>query len=183
MGRKKLIDRDAVLNAAEEILRTQGAAALTIDAVAKAMEITKGGVQYCFGNKEGMVKALLDRWCAEYEKKMQEVLGGKEDSESMIWGNLEVSQELSHTLDSKAASVLAVIYQSPNERKQLQEWYNEMLSGLDTRTERGRLARLAFYAGEGIFALRSLGLVQVSSEEWREILSDILALRTKDNNE
>lgn len=179
MGRKKLIDRDAVLDAAEEILRTQGAAALTIDAVAKAMDITKGGVQYCFGNKEGLVKALLDRWCVEYEKMMQAVLGGKKDSESLIWANLEVSQELSHTLDSKAASVLAVMYQSPNERKQMQEWYKEMLSGLDTRTEQGRLARLAFYAGEGVFALRSLGLVQISSKEWHEVLSDILALKAK----
>lgn len=183
MGRKKLIDRDAVLDAAEEILRTQGAAALTIDAVAKAMDITKGGVQYCFGNKEGMVKALLDRWCVEYEKKMQAVLGGKEDAESLIWANLEVSQELSHTLDSKAASILAVMYQSPGERGILQDWYKDILSRLDTSTERGRMVRLAFYAGEGIFALRSLGLIQISSGEWREVLSDILALRTKDENE
>lgn len=183
MGRKKLIDRDAVLDAAEEILRTQGAAALTIDAVAKAMDITKGGVQYCFGNKEGLVKALLERWWVDYEKKMQVVLNGKEDAESLIWACLEVSHEQSHTLDSKAASILAVLYQSPSERGMMQDWYKGILSKLDTSTESGRRARLAFYAGEGLFALRSLGLVQVSSDEWREVLSDILSLRTKGENE
>ncbi|VEA73956.1 Bacterial regulatory proteins, tetR family [Serratia rubidaea] len=48
MGRQRSIDRDRVLDAAEEIIATQGASGLTIDSVAKAMGISKGGVQYCF---------------------------------------------------------------------------------------------------------------------------------------
>jgi AcrR family transcriptional regulator len=45
MGRYQPVDRDKVLDAAEAILRTRGIAALTIDAVAKAAGISKGGVQ------------------------------------------------------------------------------------------------------------------------------------------
>ncbi|SQI41513.1 Uncharacterised protein [Serratia plymuthica] len=37
MGRQRSIDRDKVLDAAEEIVANQGAAGLTIDSVAKAM--------------------------------------------------------------------------------------------------------------------------------------------------
>lgn len=44
MGRQRIIDREKVLEAAEEIVINQGATALTIDAVAKAMGISKGGV-------------------------------------------------------------------------------------------------------------------------------------------
>lgn len=43
MGRQRSIDRDKVLDTAEEIVATRGAAGLTIDAVAKAMGISKGG--------------------------------------------------------------------------------------------------------------------------------------------
>lgn len=49
MGRRRTIDRDQLLDAAEAVIAREGAAGLTIDAVAKEMGITKGGVQYCFG--------------------------------------------------------------------------------------------------------------------------------------
>lgn len=62
MGRQRSIDRDKVLDTAEEIVATQGAAGLTIDAVAKAMGISKGGVQYCFGSKDALIDAMFDRW-------------------------------------------------------------------------------------------------------------------------
>lgn len=51
MGRRRTIDRDQLLDAAEAVIAREGAAGLTIDAVAKEMGITKGGVQYCFGTK------------------------------------------------------------------------------------------------------------------------------------
>lgn len=42
MGRHKRIDRTSVLDAAEQIVRTQGIASLTIDAVARAAGVTLG---------------------------------------------------------------------------------------------------------------------------------------------
>lgn len=66
MGRKRSIDRDKVLDVAENIVHQQGVSALTIDAVAKAMEISKGGIQYCFGNKEALIDAMFDRWEKAY---------------------------------------------------------------------------------------------------------------------
>ena len=43
--------------AAEAIVVSKGAAALTIDALAKAMNISKGGVQYAFTSKDVLVSA------------------------------------------------------------------------------------------------------------------------------
>lgn len=54
MGRRRTIDRDQLLDAAEAVIAREGAAGLTIDAVAKEMGITKGGVQYCFGTKDAL---------------------------------------------------------------------------------------------------------------------------------
>lgn len=68
MGRQRTIDRDKVLDAAENIVLNQGAAALTIDAVAKSMGISKGGVQYCFGNKDALIDAMFERWGYTYEQ-------------------------------------------------------------------------------------------------------------------
>lgn len=68
MGRQRIIDREKVLEAAEEIVINQGATALTIDAVAKAMGISKGGVQYCFGNKDALIDAMFERWASPMMK-------------------------------------------------------------------------------------------------------------------
>lgn len=55
MGRQRTIDREKLLEAIFDIVMEQGAAALTIDTVAKKMGISKGGVQYCFSSKEAMI--------------------------------------------------------------------------------------------------------------------------------
>lgn len=75
MGRQRSIDRDKVLDIAEEIVATQGAAGLTIDAVAKAMGISKGGVQYCFGSKDALIDAMFDRWGSAYETLFKAIAG------------------------------------------------------------------------------------------------------------
>ena len=75
MGRTRRIDRDKVLDAAERIVAEEGPSSLTIDAVAKAMGITKGGVQYCFGSKDALVSALLTRWSAEYDAEVADRAG------------------------------------------------------------------------------------------------------------
>ena len=61
MGRRRTIDRDQLLDAAEAVIAREGAAGLTIDAVAKEMGITKGGVQYCFGTKDALIDAIFER--------------------------------------------------------------------------------------------------------------------------
>eukprot|EP01031_Cornospumella_fuschlensis_P052777 gene52777-64487_t len=80
MGRRPTINRNDVLQAAEHIVATRGAAALTIEAVATAAGISKGGVQSCFGTKEALIGAMLDRWFEDYAAGLKAALAGGEDS-------------------------------------------------------------------------------------------------------
>ncbi len=74
MGRPRTIDRDKVLEAAEAIVLREGATALTFEAVAKASGITKGGLQYCFGTKDDLVAALVERWMTAMDAELAESL-------------------------------------------------------------------------------------------------------------
>nr|WP_272214455.1 TetR/AcrR family transcriptional regulator [Marinicella sp. W31]MDC2880065.1 TetR/AcrR family transcriptional regulator [Marinicella sp. W31] len=67
MGRKPTISRDGLLTIAEDIVNTEGPQALTIDALAKAAGISKGGVQYSFSSKDELVKGLVDRWTTQFD--------------------------------------------------------------------------------------------------------------------
>lgn len=53
--------RDRVLDAYETLLIEQGPASATLDAVAAAAEVSKGGLLYHFGSKDALVEGLLGR--------------------------------------------------------------------------------------------------------------------------
>jgi AcrR family transcriptional regulator len=54
--------RERILEAAERVVSDVGAARLTLDAVAQAAAISKGGLLYHFPSKEALVTALAERY-------------------------------------------------------------------------------------------------------------------------
>ena len=53
--------RDRVLDAYESLLLEQGPSGATLDAVASAADVSKGGLLYHFGSKDALVNGLLER--------------------------------------------------------------------------------------------------------------------------
>lgn len=176
MGRKKTIDRDALLDAAEEIVRTQGAAALTIDALAKALGITKGGVQYSFGTKDALIDAMFERWGASYDRQFRAIAGDNPDPVTAVRAHIEATRRSDVPSASKAASFMAALLQTPEDLASTRAWYRSRIAKLDMASEEGRRARLAFLATEGAFMLRFFHLMDIGEEEWASILTDIAAL-------
>lgn len=75
MGRKPTITCEGLIELAEEIVRGEGAAGLTIDALAKRAGISKGGVQYSFSSKDDLIRALIERWTHQFDA----LLGAMDD--------------------------------------------------------------------------------------------------------
>ncbi|GAA0597889.1 TetR/AcrR family transcriptional regulator [Caenispirillum bisanense] len=175
MGRRKTIDPEALLDVAEEIVTTQGAAALTIDALAKAAGITKGGVQYSFGTKQALLDAMFKRWGQSYDRQFERIAGADPDPVTAVRAHVEATRQSDDASNAKAASLMAVLLQTPEHLDSTRRWYRERLAGLDPTTEEGRRARLAFFATEGAFTLRFFGLMDIDEAEWASILADISA--------
>ncbi|GGE21377.1 TetR family transcriptional regulator [Aureimonas endophytica] len=176
MGRRRSIDRDRVLDIAEGIVAEHGAGALTIGAVAEAAGITKGGVQSCFGTKEMLIAAMLERWMAEDDSRFAALAGPDPSPRRRLRAHVETTEHYDRLAQTRVASLLATLLQTPEQVAGMRTWYAARLAGLDPDTEEGRRARLAFLAGEGAFHLRFLGLLPIDSREWREIFADIRAL-------
>ena len=62
--------RTALLDAALTVVRRDGAAALTLDAVAAEAGVSKGGVLYHFGSKRALIDGLLERWLDEFGARL-----------------------------------------------------------------------------------------------------------------
>ena len=56
--------RDRILDAFEELLVQQGERGTTLEAVASAAGVSKGGLLYHFGGKDALVEGLLERMAA-----------------------------------------------------------------------------------------------------------------------
>jgi len=64
--------RDRILEAAEQLVAEQGASNLTLDAVAQAAGVSKGGLLYHFPSKDALLMGMLDRHCEQMDQRCAE---------------------------------------------------------------------------------------------------------------
>lgn len=175
MGKAKSIDRDQMLDVVERIIIQNGASALTIEAIAKAMGISKGGVQSCFGNKKGIINALIERWNRRYDEACRKKTGkdpGEASPVERIKEHVTITSEEESLLQS-AACHLIILLESTELRDWLKRWHDERIGALTGGTEEDRRARIAYLATEGAFFLKYFGIATFSEQEWKDVFSDI----------
>lgn len=175
-GRPRTIDRDKVLDAAEAVVKRTGASGLTIEAVAREAGITKGGVQYCFGSKDSLINAMLQRWCDGFDAAVRTIAGSDADAVATLRGHVEANRRTDAAENSRSSAMMAALLQTPSQIAETRNWYTRRLSGLDVGRQEARRARLAFLASEGVFYLRAFDLVALDDAEWSDILNDISTL-------
>ena len=169
MGRKPTITREGLLEIAERIVRSEGAAGLTIDALAKAAGISKGGVQYSFSSKDDLIRALIDRWTHQFD----DLLGGIDDvpPADLVREYTEVMRSSQAAMNAKMAGLMIAYIQNPQNIMETREWYRSMFERLGGATDDARAARVAMLAVEGLFLLRIAGIDE--NGEWSSFLDDV----------
>ncbi|WP_222184300.1 TetR/AcrR family transcriptional regulator [Geminicoccus harenae] len=173
MGRRRRIDRSAVLAAAEAVIAEAGAAGLTIDAVAARAGISKGGVLYCYPSKRALVDALLERDLGGFAADARRLAGSDPDAPvARLLGHVAATRAEPEGCRAKAASLLTAAIRTPGEQEPIRADYRRILAGADTGTAEGRRALLAFFAAEGMFLLRGLGFVSLPAEDWDLLLAE-----------
>jgi len=68
--------RDRILDAAEQLVAAQGASNLTLDAVAQAAGVSKGGLLYHYPNKDALLAAMIERHCDDLDERCARELDG-----------------------------------------------------------------------------------------------------------
>ncbi len=70
--------RDRILDALQDILINEGYTAVTLEAVARAASVSKGGLLYHFPSKAALLTGLIDRLSALAEEEFREAREGGE---------------------------------------------------------------------------------------------------------
>lgn len=163
MGRKKTIDREQVLAAAERLVAERGAGSLTIGLVAEAAGIAKGGVQSAFGTKEGLIAAMLKRWLVDEQQRFADKAGEHPTPLDRAWAHLQTTRRTMAT-QARVASLLAALVQSPEHLTGARKWYQDRVGDL---------------AAEGAVFLRHLRLLPIDQKARDDIFSDLYALLSR----
>ena len=73
MNKKKTSKRDLLLAAANQIVLEQGAAQLTLDAVASDAGVSKGGLLYHFPSKEALISGMIEHAIDDFERRIDDI--------------------------------------------------------------------------------------------------------------
>ena len=175
MGRSRKLDRQALLDAAQEVLSRDGASNLTIEAVAANAGVGKATVLYDYKNKHALVRAMLERRIEDEGERLGQIRAALDDGpDNPIHAWIRAAlRPLSRQDRTIGIGLMAELTSDP-ELNQLSRGFiqNNIEQAVDTATEPGG-ARLAFLAVEGLKMLDYLGLHQWSRAEIEAIIDDI----------
>ncbi len=169
MGRKPTITREGLLAIAETIVRNDGATALTIDALAKAAGVSKGGIQYSFASKDDLIHALVGRWTDQFDK----MLGDTDElsPSDLVRKYIQVMRTSQPTMNAKMAGLMIAYIQNPKNLQETRDWYRAIFERLSGDTHEAQAARVALLAVEGLFLLRIAGIDE--DGEWSTFMDDV----------
>src|SRR5580704_15178811 len=171
LTRKKEIDRDRILDAAESVILESGGRNFTLDAVAARAGISKGGLVYSFATKDGLVRAALEREVTRFQEAVGRRLGGKPISPfELVLAHIEEALDEDDAATRKAAFLVTALVHAPDMMEPARRYYRALLDPLLSDSGDAQDVRHALLAVEGLFLLRGLGFVEFSAEEHRSVL-------------
>ena len=171
MTRKKEIDRDRILDAAERVILESGGRNFTLDAVAERAGISKGGLVYSFATKDGLVRAALEREITRFQGAVRQRLGGGPvEPFELVLAHIDEALDEDDAATRKTAFLVTALVHAPDMMEPARRYYRALLDPLLSDSGVAHQVRHALLAVEGIFLLRGLGFVEVSAEEHKSVL-------------
>lgn len=175
MGRKRTIDRDAVLDAAERVVARDGAANLTLDAVASEAGISKASVLYDAKTKQAVIEAVVRRAFQrdnDHHAQVERDLHGMENL--AIRGRIDAAAEPPpEAFKPVALNLSAALTLDKDLRRQMQEHQAATIERVLETSNSPRGALLAYLALEGLKFLEYLDFHSFASEERARLIAEI----------
>jgi AcrR family transcriptional regulator len=178
MGRKRVIDQDQILDAAEAVVARDGASRLTLEAVAAAAGISKASVIYDFKSKQALIEAVVAR-AVRHDNAFNAGMIALRDGapNAVIHGRIDAAAApLPDEFRAVALNLCAALAQDRQLRQAIQANQAAVIDSIRQTSPKPRSALLAYLALEGLKLLESLDYHSWPGDERARILADIHSL-------
>ncbi|HEX7012387.1 MAG TPA: TetR/AcrR family transcriptional regulator [Steroidobacteraceae bacterium] len=168
--------RDRILEAAERVVGETGAAKLTLDAVAQAAGVSKGGLLYHYPTKEALLGALAERYVRSMEQCVEAAKGGLSEGDHGRDLKACIVGALASGSRSKAmgAALLAAAANDPTLLDVIREravLFTEHLAASSSDFARAAIVMLAV---DGLMMRESLRISPFTDEQREQIVHELL---------
>lgn len=169
-------NRDAILDAADQLVAAEGAGHLTFDALSQTTGISKGGLLYHFKSKDYLLQAMLKRRVERYEvlreKYHQQFADDpKGELKSILLAALDTDAECSRL----GSGMLAAAATNPELLEPLKGHMALTLQRLE-RIAGSKVGKTLFYAVHGVRLFEQLNLCDACVHEREDFAQHLLKL-------
>lgn len=175
MGRKRIIDQQKILDAAQAVVARDGAARLTLDAVALEAGISKGAVVYDYRSKQALLQAMVGR-AVETDNAFNRAAAEpyKDGGSEIIRGRIAAAaQPFPEPFRLIALNICAALAQDEQLRQAIQANQKAVIADIARTSTQPRGALLAYLALEGLKLLETLDYHRWPDEERTRLLSEM----------
>lgn len=177
--KSKSVTRDALLEAANQIVIDQGSEALTLEAVARKAGVSKGGLLYHFPNKEALIVGMLQQLIDMFESEMQQELEQDDSPELGRW--LRAYIRATCRFDDQRvpvyASLMAAVAVNPELLKPVQVRFDQWQEKAETNGIDPTIANMILLALDGLWFNHILGTAP-SETRRQEVIAALLKMAT-----
>ncbi len=165
------------MDAAEQVVREEGASRMTMDAVALKAGVSKGGLMYHFPSQRDLLKAMLDRftehWDARAAKAHAELPAGTDrEIKSYILAWFGLGGEYQRT----ASALLATITRDPGLLKVVRKTHMESMTKILKTAPSPERATILLLATQGMWMSELLNISPFTNHERARIKRTLLRL-------
>jgi AcrR family transcriptional regulator len=108
------VRREAILRAALELVREQGAHALTLDAVARHAGVSKGGLIHHFNTKEALVRGVIDASTAALHHQIESAYDASPDRSPGSFTRIYIETTLRHAAEGYLLPLFELVARDPS---------------------------------------------------------------------
>ncbi len=169
--------RDAILDAAEAVVKDAGAAHLTLDAVAERAGVSKGGLLYNFPSKDALVEGMIARCVDRFEADRRRAEAG-----ATLKGSRSLRAYVETSLNDRSrprqvnTALLAAGANNPKLLAPLREFNHGLFTELASRRESFARAVAVVLATHGLWLLETLDLSPLNASQRRQVVEAMLAM-------
>lgn len=169
--------RNDILDAAQRVVAREGAANLTLDAVAKESGFSKGGLLYNFPSKEALIQGMLQRLIDNVEPQMNEYrdsLAGQPNP--TLLAIIECIRCEAVIDRSISMAILAAGAQNPQLLDPLRQRYDQHYKDIMQETDDPDLSLLLWAAADGLMFMSLLDMAPFPAEDAERLMQRLRSM-------
>ena len=172
----RIATTERILRAAAQIVETDGSGHLTIDSVALAAGLSKGGVLYHFPTKHALLEGMLSQLLADFEARTTHHQQNTDQGNSRVRAWIQAEHEQSATERSLAFAILANAAEDPSLLNPARTYVKQTFADIRATGGDEDLKLILVLAAEGLRFLNMMDMLPLDNRQRQRLHDRLLDL-------